>query len=216
MSAEDLTRESAGTAAPETKTSSIEKLSKGNLVLVALFLAGIGGVYLLSLRTGPSAASAGQKTTENRVRQALTELGDVSSGPGSGGLVAGGKAGENGITVDTFYYEARQRQVPLAQLQCNPFVFSPPPSAVPVVAEKDPAPVVARPKVDVEAANAAEALNAMRLEMAVAGERPMAMISGSIYGEGGTVGVWTVAEIRPDEVVLEWKDQRHVLRIQRE
>ncbi len=175
-------------------------LSKANLLLATLFLAGLGGVYLLSLRGGPAEASAEQQAVKMQVEAALTA---ISGAPKSR------KARE---VVESFYRAAADRQIPLKDLSGNPFVYSPPPRLEPVKPEK-PAPDQ-KSEEDPAARRLSEAMEKIRdvqLQSVLMGSTPTAMISNNLLTEGQTLQGWTVAEIDTRRVVLTWQGHRHVL-----
>ena len=177
----------------------------GNLLLVGLFAAGIACVYFLSLRGGPTKASAEQVAAESKVDIALQQL----------DLVAGaGERDKAQAVVDAFYYEAKQRQIPLADLKRNAFVFEP--AGRTGISRANPAdPSFKRP--DPSAVAQSEALDAvrrLRLQSVMAGPRgATAMVSNNLLAEGQSINGWTVVKIKPTEVVLQWNDQQYVLKM---
>ncbi|GAG49989.1 unnamed protein product, partial [marine sediment metagenome] len=90
-----------------------------NMAMMLLFAAGLGCVYLLSLRSGPAKASAEQRKVELQVDSAMLQL--TSSNLGKVGRRGGAAA-----LVRTFYYQAQHRQIPLGALEGNPFVYTEP------------------------------------------------------------------------------------------
>ena len=178
--------------------------NSANLVLTGLFGAGMLGLYLLSLRGLPAAASAEQQATEQQVDSALQKLNQPSN------------AAQNRATdvVSTFYYEAKQRQVPVEQLGCNPFVFKAPPR--PELKESPEKPV-APPPVDDEnrpQSDALKAASSLTLQSVLMGTHgATAIVSNNLLTEGQTIHGWTVKSIGPREVVLTWKDQTYVLKM---
>ena len=115
--------------------------------------------------------------------------------------------------ANTFYYEAKQRQIPLAELRGNPFVFHRPDTAPP----EAPAPKQASepPKDNHQERELADALAAARqltLQSVLVGAHgATAMISNNLLTEGAQINGWTVKAVRAREVTLAWKDQEHVL-----
>jgi len=179
-------------------------MSLGNLMLVGLFTAGIAGVYVLSLQQGPASASAQERQNEMRVETALSMINNQTFA---------GQSRKAQEIVDTFYQEARLRQIPLGKLAGNPFVYSPPrpveaPAETPAASKKDPLVVAIE--------QAREAVKDLELQSVLKGQHgSTAMISSNLLTEGQVIRGWTVSKIGPREVVLTWKEHTHVLRMQR-
>ena len=170
---------------------------RGNAPLAVLFAAGIACVYLVSLRGGPAVASAQQRAEETHVQAVLAEWRARwerdKSRPGSRAL------------AETFYYETKQRQMPLDGQKGNPFAFKAPPGVVPEpVATPEPPP-------GVPANNYADALAAakqLRLQSVLAGPHgATAMISNNILTQGQVIAGWTIQKIEPESVTLVWQDK---------
>jgi hypothetical protein len=179
------------------------KVDAGNLLLALLIVAGIGGVYLLKLRSGPSKASAEQIRTQSKVDQALLLL-------QRGGSLTGATQSARDV-VDTLRYEAKSRQIPIERLPRNPFMSRVPGDAygmqsgerldVPTVTETQRAEVLA-------------AARTMKLQSVLFGEGGgTALISDRPVRVGDRIGGWKVAEIRPSEVVLTFADLKYVLKV---
>jgi hypothetical protein len=183
-------------------------LKQGNLLLAALFAAGIVGVYLLSLRNGPAVASAQEQDNEAAVATALSEL-KVEAARQA-------KPSDKALAlVDTFYYETRQRQVPLEHLAGNPFEYKP-------RASENPSPLSAAatdageaPVENLRSTEAMAAVRQLKLQSVLTGPHgATAMISNNLLTEGQAIQGWTVAKIDPREVTLTWKDQSAKLKLQ--
>ena len=124
-------------------------------------------------------------------------------------------ANETRAVVNTFYYEARQRQIPLEQLSGNPFIY------VPVGFLKSG---LAFGQPDGNAAQAGRPtpqdtpppVGALKLQSVLMGEGgARAMISNNMVAEGQTINGWTVKSIQSREVILTWKDRKHVMTMPR-
>lgn len=182
---------------------SLPKLSllNGNLGLLAMFAAGIGAIYLLSLRTGPASASAETKSAELQVDDALTRLskGDPNTVKAS-------------TVVSTFYLQARQRQIPPEHLMQNPFVFRMPAQA-PVMAAKVDKPVVETPPDELVAMDEVRNLRLQSVMQGASGAT--AMISNNLLTEGQKIRGWTVKKIESDQVVVTFQEHEHVLKLPR-
>ncbi|HAU36609.1 MAG TPA: hypothetical protein DCX07_02690 [Phycisphaerales bacterium] len=180
-------------------------VSKGNLMLLGLFISGLVAVYLMSLRTGPQEATAEQQTAQKQVDLALAQFLATPASNAQRNLAAS--------VVDNFYSDTRQRQIPRDQLRSNPFEYRAPASRqVAVAATADDAPPP-EPK-DLAQEQAMEAVRQLTLQSVLVGSHgATAMVSNNLLTEGQTISGWKVEKIRPDEVVLTWKNQKHVLRI---
>jgi len=176
-------------------------LDRGNLLLAGLFAAGIACVYLLSLSGGPEKASAETQRAEKEVQVAIAMMNDPKS-------LAMGKA--QGI-VDSFYYEARQRQVPLKDLAGNPSIYREPEATEPKVIETPGGVTVPDPAVEAANRNAAEMMEIgrkLRLQSVLKGPGgTAAMIDNNVLTAGQTISGWTVESIQAHRVVLRWKDR---------
>ena len=187
------------------KVKVISALKQGNLLLVALVLAGLGGVYLLSLRGGPAAASAQQVEDEMKVDAALTGL---KYAP------AGGLSSQKSQTiVEMFYHEARQKQVPASSLVTNPFVFKiPGQSAATSLSPDSDQPVRVEP--DMSGPSALAAVKGLKLQSVLMGSSDrdhLAMVSNNLLAVGQEINGWTVKKIESQRVTLTWRDQQYVL-----
>lgn len=178
---------------------------KGNILLACLFAAGIGCVYLLRLSGGPQTASAQQQMNESQVNAVLAAI----SAP------AGAKDTSAASVVAAFYMQASQRQLPLADLHANPFIYQPPPTKV-------LAPATTQPVVSQETAkNTAQVLETqmqaaktLTLQSVLTGAAgATAVISNNLLMEGQTIRGWTISKIGPKEVLLTWKEQTFVLKM---
>ncbi len=208
--------EAAGAAPPPTTPSGPGKrpaahkgpklpISTVNFLMIGLYGTGILGVYLLSLRTGPEEASAEEQATTAKVEVLLNMDRDANAQP---------KLDETASVVDTFYYEAEQRQIPLRLLVGNPFLYVPPGIGDPN--EEDPNVSVRRTDKEKERERMMEVARSLQLQSVLSkGERAMAIISGNLVAEGQSINGWTVKSIQSKEVFLEWKDEKFVLKMPR-
>jgi hypothetical protein len=179
---------------------------KGNLLLACLFAAGIGCVYLLRLSGGPQTASAQQQINESQVNAVLTAMGAPN----------GAKGASAATVVAAFYTQASQRQLPLAALGSNPFIYQPSQAKVMT-------PATTKPAISDEASakNTAQALESqmqaartLTLQSVLTGAAgATAVISNNLLTEGQTIRGWTISKIGFKEVVLTWKDQTFVLKM---
>ena len=180
-------------------------LGQGNLMLIAMFLTTLGGLYLLSEWRGPTRATAENRTAEHQVDDALARL----DGNGRAKTHTDVKA-----LVDGFYGQAKERQIVLADLACNPFVYQPVrmrPSVVPK-APATPTPTQVERTQRVE--DALKDAQALRLQSVLVGQgQNSAIISNNLLTVGQKIRGWTVKTIRSRQVVLSWQGHTYILRM---
>ena len=184
----------------------LRQLGGGNLVLVGLFVAGILCVYFLSIRKGPSAASAEQLTAEAKVDVALNhirkETGDRA-----------GRPSEAMAVVKTFYHETGARQIPASKLNGNPFAFKPPGAEEPAATDTRESGFSAFDSpVYVQSLGAVERLQLQSILKGPNGS--VAMISNNLLTEGQMIEGWKIVKIQPREVILSGNGRQYVLKMQ--
>ena len=178
----------------------------GGVVMVGVFLAVIVGLYLLSLGNRPAEASAEQRLVEARVDSARLEL-DQVTGPDRAGR------GKKLSVVERFYHDSQSRQIPVGDLQGNPFVFKAPPRMrKAAVAGLPGRPKPKKPAASPQWKQAGDAARQMRLQSILSGTHgAVAVISNNLLTEGQKIHGWTVTQIRPRSVTLKWNDRTFVL-----
>ena len=177
---------------------------RGNMLLIGVFAAGILCVCVLGLRQPPQGASGQQSPSQMPAESQLEGLG---KGKPNGEL----KPGEGMGIVHTFYYQAKQRQIPIEALPGNPFVSRSPRLAAPPVAQTPTKGDDAHYDSLIEAI---EQVKTLKLQSVMVGSgKATAMISGQILTEGKKIQAWTVVHIEPREVILAWGDQKFVLKM---
>jgi len=178
--------------------------STGNILLAGLFAGGIICVYLLSLKTLPATASAEQQATESKVDNALKRFNIPT------GAIKDKKAQ---AVVNSFYYEARQRQVPISGLINNPFIFEPPNPMGSLIGSEN---LVGDKNPSNESADMVKAAQSLMLQSIMSGPNgSTAMISNNVLAEGQSIYGWTVKKIESTQVTLVWKEHQFVLRLNR-
>jgi len=184
------------------------RIDVGNFVLIGLLVAAITCLLVLGLRNNPRSASADQQTDEAQVEAALSQF--------ASGSPAGDRDDTTSAIVDTFYFQAKQRQVPLEKLKGNPFVYCPLKLAANKRATAGEAEGPAVDKREYARANALEAVRKLELQSVLRGpDGAAAMISGNLLTEGRTISGWTLRSIRARQVVLTWKDEQYILTMPR-
>ncbi len=195
-------------AAPKVKKRK-RQLPPATFLLAGLFGAGIVFLYLLSLNVGPKIASEEEKTVEAKVDAALLQLGAASSQQG--------QDSETAALINTFYYEAKQRQIPLEQLASNPFIYQPPGLHLEGKTLVDPTQAnttTSNQKIRKE--EMLQAARSLKLQSVLMSEKsPKALISNNLVTEGQTINGWMVKSIDTRQVELIWKDETYVVTMPR-
>jgi hypothetical protein len=186
------------------------QMTRANLVLAGLFIAGAATVYGLSFGKGPSPASADQKLIESQVDAAILRMNQEA---------AKSAAREPGrVTQDllkTFYDQTVERQIALEDLPKNPFRFVPPGGDSVAITENPqgsghkPPPSPGGSDED----RAVAILESLRLQsvMVKPDGEPVAIISGNLVGVGQVVECFTVKKITQKSVVLFWRGREYLL-----
>jgi len=174
---------------------------RGNMLLIGVFAAGIVCVCVLGLRQVPQGALGEQQPSEIPTKTKLKDM--VNNNPADET-----KPGKGMGIVDTFYYQAKQRQIPIEALPGNPFVSRSPRLAA-------PKPKMATKDVEDQDDSLTEAIKRvkeLRLQSVLVGSGgATAMISGQLLTKGQKIREWTVVHIESRSVVLTWRDQEYVL-----
>ena len=188
---------------PTSKPSRKLPISPGNLLLAGLLGVAAVGLYLLSLRNGPQMASAEEQATDARIEAALVQLKNTPLG----------SLDETEAVVDTFYYEAKQRQVPISRLVGNAFVYLLP-SPTGIITPGQTSGSGSAGQEQEEETDAIRIVKQLELQSVLMGSGgAKAMISNSVVGEGRVIKGWTVRSIKPREVLLTRGDLKYVLRM---
>jgi len=163
-------------------------------VIGSMAVVAIACVYGLSRGArGPTGADAKQSLIEQQVECAVK------------GFDAAGKADPKSVVraddvAKSFYYQATERQVPLARLRGNPFVYKPAEPKVGSAPASMPSPGDATPGKKPEPA----AVPKLLLQSVLVGSQGRAaMISDNLLTRGQQIDGWTVVEINSRSVVLE-------------
>jgi len=180
--------------------------ARGNMLLVGLLAAGIAAVFFLSTRQGPEAASASTELAEKKVDLALAEFSKAKA-------AVGNKDTKKARVLAILNYKMAERQIPSEYVRGNPFAFVPP-GAQTVdsgQSQEDGARAIAARNQLSSAMSAAKNLELQ--SVLTGGSKPIAIISEKLLREGQTIDGWTVTEIRPRRVRLQWKNHTHVLNL---
>jgi len=166
------------------------RISKATLAMIGLFAVGVIVVGVLSMRGGPRQASAEDQAAEQKVDSFIQKSQKAAA------LTR--NLQDTRKVVGTFYDYASRRQVPVEDLQANPFVFGDDKPTEPK-ARVDPAPRVAgQRKATLDAA-----VGKLKLQSVMMGPRGgTAIINNQFVAEGHTVDEFTVRRIAADRVEL--------------
>lgn len=183
-------------------------LTRGSLVLLAVYATGFTALYVLGHGGGPKSAKGEQNQVYAKVDAALNQM---DAQPASGEL---NQQTDAKAIVDNFYTAARLRQVDRSRLVRNPFVFKDKPAETqPVVVV--PKQVDPKDSVPSELKAAIAAVKTLKLQSVLVGKSPAALVSNNLVATGQNIKGWTVTRISPGEVELTWRDQKYVLELPR-
>ncbi len=212
--ADPLTRgsgKSAGRAGSPRKIAYKAHMTRANIVLAALLIAGGVTVYVLSPHGGPAEVTAEEKLIEINVDTAILRLkGAPAVGP-KGHATAKVTKG----LLESFSEQIVRQQVPLAKLSKNPFIFVRP--AVMTVSAAKQVKKSTEPKNEAEEVTheqAAEMLSKLTLQTVMMGSKQVAIISDNLLSVGEKIEMFTVKRIDPKMVVLTWKDSEFELKME--
>ncbi|MHC4294985.1 MAG: hypothetical protein ACYSTL_05310, partial [Planctomycetota bacterium] len=123
------------------------------------------------------------------------------------------KSDDTHTVVNTFYYEARQRQIPLDRLSVNPFTYVPP-------GENKKGGLFGGNLLSGKTKKAQQRLDAiatvktLELQSVLTGENgATAVISGNLITQGQSICGWVVRRIEPRQVLLTWKNESYLLKM---
>lgn len=176
------------------------QMMRSNIFFVVLFVGGAATVYGLSLRKGPAAASAEQKMVETQVNSAILRIANEDSTevktPSSGQITS--------RVLKNFYDQIAERQIPLSDLEKNPFVFIPAAPATPIVVRNPPkTEVIEKSPEEKSHEEAMVVLKALRLQSVMMGrDGGTAIISDNLLTVGQTIEGFKIKSISPRLVVL--------------
>ncbi|NQU75893.1 MAG: hypothetical protein HQ546_06225 [Planctomycetes bacterium] len=171
------------------------RANKATMALIGLLIAGAAAVAILSVRSGPISASASDQAAEKKVDTYIA---------GSPQIAETAKNFQNTKkVVDKFYHYASRHQVPVDELNTNPFVFGdkdadadPSDDASDQTGEATRLAGKRRAELRAEFAK-------LKLQSVMMGPRGgTAIINGNFVAEGHVIGSFTVAKILPRQVRL--------------
>jgi hypothetical protein len=190
-------------------------LSKANLVLFGLFLAGVAVVAFMSLKKGPHAVSAADQQAEKKVDTAidkfLTTHGAEKPSPAQPANRptspespdAKKLLSDTRRLVDLFLNFTSKKQVPLENLRVNPFKFDATAEAVQnnpkSIAEKKAEEEARKKRIEQAKAN----VKKLQLQTVISGPAGrQAMVNGAILKVNDRIEGFTVTDIQDRSVTL--------------
>lgn len=190
----------------ETEFVAEEKKSKVNtstLGIFGLLVLCAGGTYFMYLRNGPQTANADDDTTTETINTFLTD-------------------GEKHVTlmkqmlqdtdkvVQRFRQSNSNTQIPLARLQTNPFRM-----LIPAVENANEGEVTSRRRREEERAAALQAVQDLKLQSVLFGNRRAAMLNNQMVAEGQTIEGFIVEKITADGVIVRMGVYRFELKMKK-
>lgn len=187
------------------------RLNGGGLVLVAVVLTAVGGLYSMRTLTKASAASDQTSAVEKSINEFIDGLMGTTDAKGA---TKTAKAGSSEAVLDVLTETYTKRQVPLSDVQRNPFVIFDDVAVAPVAPVVNP--VEFDPKVQLRKDRTAlfeQAGARLRVRTIMMGSSPLANIDNKIVRMGDTVVAepenveFIVVAIAPDFVELQAEDK---------
>jgi hypothetical protein len=179
-------------------------LNRTTLVLFAIVALGTGGLYLMHLRTGPKSAGAAPQSVA--ANQTITQF--LSSGNNNLRNMEQMLRNTQKI-VQQFLAYPSINQVPLKQLQTNPFRATVAKDGE-TASEAD-----ARKRQDDEKAAIKRAVENLQIQSILHGARRACMINNTMCVEGQQIDGFTIEKINPSSVVVKNGSYRFELQMQR-
>lgn len=182
-------------------------INANNVVLAAMFIAGIVAVYALKLSVKPKDATAAQQENETKVKARIAALSQSSTRKPTG-------RSENDSVMNALHNDARQRQIPTSVVVKNPFVFNKPkPKPPPASVAGDKQAANRDPDAELLKAKALSDVRRLELQSILTGAKPLAMISSRSLTVGDRISGWTVSAVKSMHVTMTWKDKsgKHTL-----
>ncbi len=183
--------------------------SRSALVIFAVLVIGVGGIYLMRMRSGPAMAEAGavgdvdQETTKATIDTFLNDGGQSLKAMRE-------MIRDTEKVVGRFKEFPTTAQVPLADLTSNPFRFA---NAAAGESVDDAA---SRKKREEERKTVLAKAQALKVQSIVYGDvNKMCMINSNPYREGETVEGLTIEKIRAESVIVRAAGYRFEIKMQR-
>jgi hypothetical protein len=189
-------------------------ISKSTLVMIVIILCAKAGMYFMYKRSSPSAAEAGDAKATQVIKQFMSEKEKNFS-------LMQKMLTETKSVVDQFMNYPNLKQIPLSDLQANPFAVPKPKDdgeLSPAAREKKER--EERERLEAEKSAVAKAANDLRLMSVVtSGVRKACMINNAMYTQGQIVQSgdlsFMIEEIAPNRVVVKCGNFKFQLSMQK-
>ncbi|HEV2296370.1 MAG TPA: hypothetical protein VGR35_21180 [Tepidisphaeraceae bacterium] len=180
------------------------------LIVAGLVLAVLVGGYLWFARSGPSSAAAAQAAQEDDASQTVSKFLD---GGTANVQMMEKMLRETEKVVQQFLNYPSMKQVPLGDLQTNPFRFRPPQIEGQPTDESE---ALAKKKREEERQAVIKAVATLNLQSVIhSGARQACMINNTLYTEGQQIDSFVVEKINPGSVIVKSGVYRFELRMQK-
>lgn len=184
-----------------------KKKSTTPLLLALLLVVGGVGGYMYFVKQGPAAASAATTATSNTTDAAKKTINEFLSDGGKDLANMESMLRNTESVVKQFLAYPTMTQVPLRDLQTNPFRFAPPP-------DQQAAVEAAKRARDELRQKAVKAASELRVESIMTGRQGgSAIINGRPVKAGDTVGEFTIEEVKQGSVIVRDANFRLELRL---
>jgi hypothetical protein len=178
------------------------------LVAIGLVLAVLGAGYLWYSRSGPAGALAA--AAPDAASETVTKFLD---GGTTNVVMMEKMLRETEKVVQQFLSYPSMKQIPLGELQTNPFRFRAPQAEGEKVSESEAA---AKKRREAERQAVIKAVGGLNLQSVIhSGNRKACMINNTLYSEGDQVDTFVVEKINPGAVVVKSGVYRFELRMQK-
>lgn len=164
------------------------------IYLLVLLLIGGGVMFYMYKRQGPATASAATPEAA-KAKQTINSF--LSQPDGIKAMKEMLKNTEK--VVEKFNEYPSTKQVPLSELQTNPFRSA---KASPKTARRNVDAEAAKRKLEAERQAATKAFEALNLQTIILGSRKACMINNTLYREGQQVDQFTVEAIEKNHVIV--------------
>lgn len=191
---------------PEPASGSGRKLkvNTSTLTLLLAFGTAVALLYLLGLHNKPKPASASAQAKSAGAQKALVDfLKDAKAKEDAAALF---KDTEKLIKLVGVYFDNAKKPVELGD---NPFGHPEAPAPAQATGPITPATPVETEDPDLR--RVSREFEGLKVQLVMTGEHPAAIVNGKEVTIGSALEEFTVLDIRPDHLVLGWKDKKFTL-----
>lgn len=209
LNAEELTEQLSETDASFVATETPRNVNKTTLVLLLVAAVGGAGLYFMHLRSGPKSAAAAAAQSAQAGQAIKQFLNDGKTNI---------KAMEDLLkntekVVQKFLAYPQVTQVPLSELQTNPFRMS---QGAKEGEPASPTSAAEQKRREEERQAIIKSVQSLQLQtVLVSNDRKSCMINNTLYKEGQTIDGFTIEAIRPGSVIVRNGQYRFEIKMQR-